>query len=174
MLLVQVSCQLDGQEEVQNIEMMTRSSEGELGDRVRAKRTRSVQRENVGEMKKVSRVMSEGRYMVAVEKPGIVAEKTTIQGVGEVEAGEVRQGTIFKRSLGGECGDRQHQAGGEGSAGAVVKPVTRLLPKTTNDPRKAVVASSAVRGARSQTAPGRQPPRVEKTGREGIFQTLCS
>ena len=56
---------MDGQEEVQNIEMMaSRSSGGELGDGVRAKRRRSVQRENVGEMKKVGRVMSEGRDVV--------------------------------------------------------------------------------------------------------------
>ena len=165
MLLVQVSCQLDGQEEVQNIEMMaSRSSGGELGDGVRAKRRRSVQRENVGEMKKVGRVMSEGRDVVAVENPGIVAEKTINQEVGEVEAVEVPQGIICKRSLGVEPGDverrdGQHKAGG----GEVLKPVTRLLSKTMKDPMKAGVDNS-VRGTRSQTA-----PRVEKTGREGMF-----
>ena len=170
MLLVQVSCQLDGQEEVHDIERMaSRSSGGELGDGVRAKRMRSVHKGNVGEMKKVGRVMSEGRDVVAVESPGIVAEKTINQEVGEVEAVEVPQGIICKRSLGGEPGDverrdEQHIAGGgEGSAGEVLKPVTRLLSKTMKDPRTAVVDNS-VRATRSQTA-----PRVEKTGREGIF-----
>ena len=165
MVLVQVSCQLYGEEEVQDIEMMaSRSSGGELGDGVRAKRMRSVHKGNVGEMKKVGRAMSEGRDMVAVENPGIVAEKTKVQGVGEVEAVEVRQGIICKRSLGGGSGDfesrdGQHKAGG----GEVLKPVTRLLSKTMKDPRTAVVDNS-VRATRSQTA-----PRVEKTGREGIF-----
>ena len=169
MVLVQVSCQLYGEEEVQDIEMMaSRSSGGELGDGVRAKRMRSVHKGNVGEMKKVGRAMSEGRDMVAVENPGIVAEKTKVQGVGEVEAVEVRQGIICKRSLGGGSGDfesrdGQHKAGGEGSAGEVLKPVTRLLSKTMKDPRTAVVDNS-VRATRSQTA-----PRVEKTEREGIF-----
>ena len=125
-----------------------------------------LQGEHMGKRRRV-RAMSEGQQ----EKTGIVPEKTTIEGGGEVEAVEVNQVIIGKTSLVGGCedfGSRDgRDKGVEGKTGAVLncKPVTSLPFK---DPRKAGAAFANLRGTRSQTDPGRRSSRVEKTGREGL------
>jgi len=174
--LIQVSSQLDGVEELQNIRMVARSSGGESASkwRVRVKRARSVPRGNGRERKKV-RVMSEGRDFVEQEKQGTLSMKTIIQGAGEVAAVEVDQGIILRRSQGDRCEDFESgdnwDKGGEGSTGTVLsfRPVKSSPSITLKGPRKVVpVVTNLARGARSQTEPGRRSSRVEKNGREGL------
>ena len=84
MVLVQVSCQLEGVEEVQDIKRARSSREESVREEGGSKkRTRSV--ENVMRI----RVMSEGRNMVAKENQAIVRETMT-------QGGEGGAGTVFE------------------------------------------------------------------------------
>jgi len=176
--LIQVSCQLDGMEELQSIK--TAGSSGGISvnlskSDVRVKRMRSVPREHNGREVREVRVMSEGREMKEHKQQGNVPVETSTQGEGLVGAVEDDQGVILKRSLGDGCGYCESRdnwdKGGEGSTGTNLdfKPVKSFPSKTLGDPRKAVaVVANLVRGARSQTEPGRRSSRVEKNGREGL------